>query len=121
MRSQGLEKSDLTNSMIRVRIQEDNIAFMLNVASQRPIHVSDAASRVYGTDVVVISPEEGMVRLLNLTATRIWQLADGSRSVDEIATILTDEFEVDFPQAHQAVIRLLTELSEKKLIAWVGA
>ena len=94
--------------------------FMSTSASQRPVHGLDAASRVYGTDAVVISPEEGMVRLLNLTATRVWQLSDGTHSVDEIATILTQEFEVDFQQAHQSVIRLLTELSEKKLIAWVG-
>ncbi len=60
-----------------------------------------------------------MVRLLNLTATRIWELADGSRSVDDIATALTQEYEVDFQQAHQSVTRLLVELSEKKLIAWV--
>ena len=93
---------------------------MLISASYRPIHAADAASRVYGTDAVVISPEEGMVRLLNVTATRIWQLADGSRSVEEIAAALTDEFDIDFQQAHQSVIRLLTELSEKKLIAWVG-
>jgi hypothetical protein len=88
--------------------------------SQRPIHDSRAASRVYGTDAVVISPEEGMVRLLNKTATRIWQLTDGSRSVEEIAITLTDEFDIDFQQAHESVIRLLAELSEKKLITWVG-
>ena len=62
-----------------------------------------------------------MVRLLNVTATRIWQLADGSRSVEEIATTLTDEFDIDFQQAHQSVIRLLAELSEKKLIVWAGS
>lgn len=93
---------------------------MVNSAPQRPTHAPGAASRVYGTDAVVISPEEGMVRLLNLTATRVWQLADGSRSVDEITTILTQEFEVDFQQAYQSVIRLLNELSDKKVIAWVG-
>lgn len=93
--------------------------FMSINTSQRPIPDPSAASRVYGTDAVVISPEEGMVRLLNVTATRIWQLADGSRSVEEIATALTDEFDVDFQQAHHAVVKLLTELSEKKLIAWV--
>jgi len=93
---------------------------MATSPSQRPIRVADAASRVYGTDAVVISPEEGMVRLLNVTATRIWQLADGSHSVDEIATVLTQEFEVDFQHAQQSVIRLLAELSEKKLITWVG-
>ena len=92
---------------------------MLNLDSHRPIHAADVASRVYGTDAVVISPEEGMVRLLNLTATRIWELADGSRSVGDIATALTLEYEVDFQQAYQSVTRLLAELSEKQLIAWV--
>ena len=60
-----------------------------------------------------------MVRLLNQTATRIWELADGSRSVDEIASALTQEYEIDFQQARQSVTRLLAELSEKNLIAWV--
>jgi hypothetical protein len=66
----------------------------------------------------MISPDEGMVRMLNLTATRVWQLADGSRSVEEIAATLTDEFDVDFIQARQSVMRLLTELSERQLITW---
>lgn len=105
--------------MIHARILWHTVSFMLNIDSHRPIHAPDAASRVYGTDAVVISPEEGMVRLLNLTATRIWELADGSRSVDDIATALTLEYEVDFQQAQRSVARLLAELSEKKLIAWV--
>ena len=87
------QNKDLTNSLIRATIQRVTVLFMLNSNSNRPIHAADAASRVYGTDAVVISPEEGKVRLLNLTATRNWQLADGSRSVDEIATTLTEEYE----------------------------
>lgn len=85
---------------------------------QRPIHTPNVASRVYGADAVIISPDEGMVRMLNPTATRIWQLADGSRSVEEIATTLTEEYEVDSHQAHQAVVTLLGELVDKGLIAW---
>jgi phosphoribosylpyrophosphate synthetase len=84
----------------------------------RPAQAARVASRVYGGDAVVISPDQGMVRMLNLTATRIWQLADGSRSVEEIAATLTGEFDVDLDQARQSVIRLLTELSEKQLITW---
>lgn len=103
-----------------LEFSETRSIFMLNSSTQRPIHAPGAASRVYGTDAVVISPEEGMVRLLNGTATRIWQLADGTRSAEDIATVLTDEFDVDFPQAYQSVIRLLAELSEKQLIAWIA-
>lgn len=84
----------------------------------RPAQAARVASRVYGSDAVVISPDQGMVRMLNLTATRIWQLADGSRSVEEIAATLTGEFDVGLDQARQSVIRLLTELSEKQLITW---
>lgn len=83
-----------------------------------PVRAAAVASRVYGDDAVVISPDEGMVRMLNPTATRIWQLADGSRSVEEIAATLTAEFDVELAQARQSVIRLLTELSEKQLISW---
>lgn len=86
--------------------------------SARPIQSAGVASRVYGSDAVVISPDEGMVRMLNPTATRIWQLVDGSRSVDEIAALLTAEFDVELSQARQSVIRLLTELSDKQLISW---
>ncbi len=72
---------------------------MLNIDSHRPIHAPDAASRVYGTDAVVISPEEGMVRLLNLTATRIWELAAGaltgvllSQRSGVLQTLLTNKY-----------------------------
>lgn len=87
----------------------------------RPSHASNVAARVYGSDAVVISPDEGMVRMLNPTATRIWQLVDGSRSVEEIAVALTGEFDVNLAQARQSVIRLLTELSEKQLVIWDDA
>lgn len=85
---------------------------------QRPVHSGNVASRVYGNDAVIISPDEGVVRMLNPTATRIWELADGSRSVNEIAAILTAEFDVELPQARQSVIRLLTELADRQLISW---
>lgn len=86
---------------------------------QQPIHAPNVASRVYGADAVIISPDEGMVRMLNPTATRIWQLTDGSRTVEEIAAVLIEEYEVDSRQAHQAVVTLLGEMVDKGLITWI--
>ncbi len=88
---------------------------------ERPVHATSVAARVYGSDAVVISPDQGMVRMFNPTATRIWQLTDGSRSVEEIAVVLTGEFDVELAEARQSVIRLLTELTEKRLITWGDA
>jgi hypothetical protein len=92
-----------------------------NNTTRRPLHATNVAVHVYGNDAVLISPDEGMVRMLNQTATRIWQLADGTRSVDEIAATLIDEFDVDLIQARQSVSMLLAELSDKQLITWVGS
>jgi hypothetical protein len=87
---------------------------------RHPIHAPSTASRVYGSDAVIIAPDEGMVRMLNPTASKIWQLVDGSRSVEDIAAILTEEYEIGHSQAHQAVVDLLNELSEKRLVNWLA-
>lgn len=89
--------------------------------NRRPIQSPNVASRIYGNDAVVISPDEGKVRMLNPTATRIWQLADGTRSEEEIAVALTEEFDVDLIQARQSMLKLLAELSERQLITWIEA
>lgn len=93
---------------------------MSDIELRRPVHAANVAARVYGNDAVIISPDEGMVRMLNPTATRIWQLANGSLSVDDIAVALTDEFDIDHSHARRAVERLLGELTEKQLIIWVS-
>jgi hypothetical protein len=63
-----------------------------------------------------------MVRMLNPTATRIWQLADGSRSVDDIAAALVEEYEVDqLPSSSKLFTALLGELVDKGLIVWLDS
>jgi hypothetical protein len=39
--------------------------------------------------------------------------------VEEIAVTLTGEFDVSLAQARQSVIRLITELSDRKLVDWL--
>jgi hypothetical protein len=92
---------------------------MADIHLSRPVHATNVAARVYGNDAVIISPHEGVVRMLNPTATRIWQLVDGSRSAEDIALVLTGEFDIDLSHARQSVARLLDELSKKHLITWV--
>jgi len=86
--------------------------------SRRPVHSSQAASRIYGEDAVIINPGENTVRLLNSTGSRLWQLADGMHTAEEMAVILTEEFDVDLPHARQSVARFLSEMEAKDLITW---
>lgn len=69
----------------------------------------------------MITPAENTVRLLNPTGTRVWQLADGTRTVEEIALALTQEFEVDYPEALASTQQFIALLEEKGLLTWTPA
>lgn len=66
--------------------------------------------------VVVISPEDSMVHELNETASFIWKHADGTRSVGEIANLLSLEFRVEPAQAKLDTEELLRMLAQKGLV-----
>jgi hypothetical protein len=90
----------------------------MDVDQRKPIHSPRTASRVFGQDAVVISPAENTVRMLNPTGSRIWELADGSRTMEEIALLLTEEFDVALPEARQQVAEFLADLEAKGLVSW---
>ncbi|MEA3335294.1 MAG: PqqD family protein [Chloroflexota bacterium] len=93
----------------------------MDVSDQmRPIRTDDMAFRVFGDEAVVISPAESKVRMLNSPASRIWQLADGTRTIDEIATAVTLEYDVDLPAARKDVSRFVEELVDKGLLKWAA-
>lgn len=58
--------------------------------------------------------------VLEDTARFIWEALDGRRTVEEIATELTEEFEVEYSRALQDVRRFCEELLAAGLIEPVG-
>ena len=47
-------------------------------------------------EVLVYDPVVDRTHRLNVSASRIWELCDGTRSLEEIARVLTEQFEVEF-------------------------
>lgn len=83
---------------------------------RRPVHDPNTASRVFSGEAVVITPAENTVRMLNTVGSRIWELADGSRTIDEIAGMLAAEYDVTPGDAAASVGLFLEELVAKGLI-----
>jgi len=79
------------------------------------------ASRVFNGEAVIVSPAENVVRMLNPVGSRIWELCDGSHTLDQIAAVLSAEFEVDAVHARQSVTTFVTELVTKDLLTWSPA
>ena len=69
--------------------------------------VSDVGTSVLFSDGVMLS--------LNVLGTEIWKRCDG-RSVDEIVSDLTSQFDVEHAVLRQDVMEFLTELEQKGFI-----
>ena len=59
-----------------------------------PRHREGADGQRFGSDFVVMDPEGRMLRGLNDTAARIWEMSDGQRTAREISRVVADEYGV---------------------------
>jgi hypothetical protein len=82
------------------------------------MHHPQTAARVFSGEAVIITPTENTVRMLNTVGSRVWELADGTRTVDEIAGVLAAEFDVDAAQARDSAAGFVDELAAKGLLAF---
>ena len=78
------------------------------------------ASRVIEGEAVILSLDTKVLRGLNPVGSRVWELIDGQRSVEEIAGLIVNEFDVEGTQAAQDVRGFVQELLDKGLVTRVG-
>jgi hypothetical protein len=69
---------------------------------------------------VVISPAENMVRMFNRIGSRIWELMDGVRSLEDIAAALVEEYQIGAKEALASVQRFVDELASRGLVCVSG-
>jgi hypothetical protein len=74
------------------------------------------AGRVIEDEAVLLLAETNEIQVLNGVGSRIFELADGSRTLAEIASVLTDEYNVDFDQALADVDAFVRELVDHRVL-----
>jgi hypothetical protein len=92
----------------------DELSDVLLEACPRP--AAKARGRLLDREAVIVLPDRGEVKVLNEVGARIWALADGSRSVREIAAAIAGNYDVSPAQAEADTVMFLQELREKALI-----
>jgi hypothetical protein len=85
-----------------------------------PIKSPSTASQIIDDEAVIIVPSEQMVNVLNPVGSRIWDLADGRKSIAEIAEIIAHEFDVPYETAIKDAIEFTVELTKKKVMRFTG-
>ena len=78
------------------------------------------AWRVIQGEAVILALDSKVLRGVNLVGSRVWELIDGRRSSEEIATQLIAEFEVDLARARHEVEVFVRDLLSKGLVTEVG-
>ncbi len=76
------------------------------------------ASRMIDHEAVIVTPQEGLVRMLNDVGSCVWPLIDGKHTINDISEIITQEFDVSLDQAQRDVVIFFEELQEKGMVTF---
>ena len=74
-------------------------------------------ARTVGDETVILDLASGTYFGLDPVGARVWQLMGESRALAEICETMLEEYEVEREQLEADVLRLVTELAERGLIA----
>jgi hypothetical protein len=74
------------------------------------------AWRIIEGEAVILSMESKVLRGLNPVGSRIWELIDGRRGLEEITATIVQEFDVTPAAAAQDVGAFLQELLDRGLV-----
>ena len=81
---------------------------------------SDLVWREVDEEVVIVSPDSGDVRALNLIGSRIWVNLDGKQSLELILKQLVNDFpSVSTDRLQQDLLQFIASLNERHMIKLV--
>lgn len=91
------------------------------MSPESPCRAEDAAWREVDGEMIVVSASRSSILALNRTGAAVWERADGTASVADIARSLAEEYGVDPGQAAEDVEAFLDELRAEGLLEEGGA
>ena len=88
----------------------------MNPLERYPVPHNQVAGRIIDDEAVIVLSESGEVQVLNAVGARIWELADGSRSLAQIIEQIVREFDVSLEQATTDVVEFVGVLEREKVV-----
>jgi hypothetical protein len=90
-----------------------DVRFSLADSVQR---LKEVAWRLIEGEAVIITPADSTMHSLNDTGTRIWELINGDRTLREVASVISSEFDVEADRAQKDTIWFAECLAKKGLV-----
>lgn len=75
-------------------------------------------SRFLDGEAVLVHPVQGNVRVLNVVGARVWELADGQRTLGDIVEAIATEFQVDVARVETEVPVFCEDLAQRGVLSF---
>ena len=82
----------------------------------RPVRRAGLSTVELDGEAVIFDEARQVVHALNLTGTLVWQVADGTSTLDELVAWLSDSFDLPFDLVHSQVSEMLLGLIDDQLL-----
>lgn len=79
----------------------------------------DIATQDTGDEFVVVLPEQGKYVVVNATGAKIVKLADGKRTLNDIAIEISSSFDINLEQVIQDVLTFSADLISRGVLSLV--
>jgi uncharacterized protein YoxC len=77
-------------------------------------------SRLLDQEMVLVHPVQGKVRVLNPVGARVWELADGRRTLDDIVRVIASEYAVDSSRVQADVDFFCEDLVQRDVLTFAS-
>jgi hypothetical protein len=81
-----------------------------------PRRTPSVASRALDGEAVLVHPGQSKVAVLNEVGARLWELADGQRSIADMAQMIAEEYEVSLIKAEADTLAFCKDLAGRGLL-----
>jgi hypothetical protein len=74
------------------------------------------ASRVIDAEAVIVILDKQQTIVLNEVGSRIWEIMDEKKSVDDFARIIASEFDITYDEATKDIVEFIEDLTQRGAI-----
>ena len=85
-----------------------------SIPQRSPIVVS----RLLDQEMVLVHPVQGKVRVLNPVGARVWEFADGQRTLGDIIQTIAAEYQVDVARVEVEVPAFCEDLAQRGVLSF---
>ncbi len=94
------------------------MGLIMEIQERVPVKSDKVASRIIDGEAVIVMIERQETIVLNNVGSRIWEIMDGQKNLNELASTLTSEFDTTYQQALKDLVEFIEDLAKREIVTF---